>query len=129
MQIKLKILYVFLISIWLINADCNTVPLQIRRSEMIGNYTYKTNDPSAIKSNYMWNHLQLQKNGVYILTLGGPTKKIINITGNWELDVTGGYDDGTSILLGNRDYPIEIKNNHIRILLDPDLYIWWIKEK
>jgi len=67
--------------------------------------------------------LVLQSDGKYDLVEGGTTKAVSEKKGVWRI-VPG---NPPNVLLDHAGYPIEIKRNEVRLLVDLDVGIWWVK--
>jgi hypothetical protein len=70
-------------------------------------------------------HLVLESDGKYDLIEGGTTKAVSEKKGAWRI-VPG---NPPNVLLDHAGYPIEINGNEVRLLVDLDVGIWWIKAK
>jgi hypothetical protein len=70
--------------------------------------------------------LVLQTDGKYDLVQGGSTKPRTETVGAWTL--SGGVN-GPEVLLDHSGYPIQMKRNEVRLLIDTDVGIWYTKAK
>jgi len=113
----------------------------------VGSYTYHSEDPESRARDHNLDHLFLQSDGQYDLVEGGTTKAVLERKGVWRIEpgrplqvlpaparpgapfrwiVPGGPPN---VLLNGVGYPIEIKKNEVRLLIDLDTGIWWVKAK
>jgi len=106
-------------------AGCRGAP--ITRAELVGNYIYKSEDSSSRATDHEWDHLTIQADGKYDLVQGGQTKPKTETVGTWALVSWGGIDNGPSISLGHAGYPIQVKGGQVRLLIDEDTGIWYVK--
>jgi hypothetical protein len=76
------------------------------------------------------NRLLLQSDGTYELTEGGTTKAVLEKKGTWKLVLArDGSGQFPNVLLDNAGYPIQIRKNEIRLLIDEDTGVWWTKSR
>jgi hypothetical protein len=108
-------------------AQCNTTQPPVTREALVGSYTYESKDPESRATDHDLDHLVLQSDGKYDLVQGGPTKPRTETVGSWTL-MAGGAD-GPEVLLDHSGYPIQMKRNEIRLLIDNDVGIWYAKAK
>lgn len=109
-------------------AGCRPHP-PITRETIIGSYIYKSEDPESRQTDHEWDRLTLQADGRYDLVRGGPTKPRTVETGTWRLVSWPKTPNGKLLLLNETSYPIEMKENEVRLLVDLDVGIWWAKVK
>ena len=91
----------------------------------MGSYSYFSKDPESRATDYNLNDLVLQSDGEYDLVEGGTTKAVSEKKGVWRI-VPGKVPN---VLLDHAGYPIEINKNEVRLLVDLDLGIWWVKAR
>jgi len=103
---------------------CNQ-PQRVTPDELVGSYTYVSEDPETQKTDYNLNHLVLQSDGKYDLIEGGTTKAVSEKKGLWRI-VPG---NPPNVLLDHAGYPIEIDTKEVRLLIDLDVGVWWTKAK
>ena len=106
-------------------AGCHRTQPPVTREALVGDYTYVSNDPEGRPTDHNLDHLVLQSNGEYDLVEGGTTKAISDKKGLWKM-VPG---KNPEVVLDRAGYPIEIKKNEVRLLVDLDVGIWWVKSK
>jgi hypothetical protein len=97
----------------------------VTTEELVGNYTYVSNDPANRSSEHNLNRLVLQANGTYDLVQGGTSKAVEQKKGSWSI-VPG---RPPNILLDHAGYPIDITRDEVRLLIDLDTGIWWVKPR
>src|SRR5215469_4535219 len=104
-------------------AACSSRQPPITRDVLVGNYIYKSEDPEGRPSDHDWDRLIIRADGTYDLVEGGPTKPRSEKTGVWNF-----YPGDPPIVdLDHAGYPIEIKRNEVRLLIDLDVGIWYAK--
>lgn len=104
---------------------CRTAHPTLTRETLVGNYTYISQDPEEKMTDHNLDHLVLQSDGKYDLVQGGSTKEVSEKKGLWNF-----YDGNPpEINLDHAGYPVQIKGNEIRLLIDDDLGIWYAKTK
>ena len=104
---------------------CHTTQQPVTRDLLVGSYTYVSEDPERRATDTDMNHLILQSDGTYELAEGGKTKAVSTEKGRWEL-MTG---NPPNVHFGQSGYPVEIKGNEIRLLINLDVGIWWVKTR
>jgi hypothetical protein len=104
-------------------AGCHTTQPPATREALVGSYTYFSKDPASRATDHDLDRLVLQSDGGYDLVEGGTTKAVSAKKGVWRI-VPG---DPPNVLLDHAGYPIEIKRNEVRLLVDLDVGIWWVK--
>jgi hypothetical protein len=106
-------------------AGCHATQPSIAREALVGNYIYKSEDPEAKATDHNLEHLVLKSDGQYDLVQGGSTRPRTEIVGRWSIWDVG--NDGPEVLLDHSGYPIQIKGNEVRLLVDNDVGIWYSK--
>jgi hypothetical protein len=109
-------------------AGCRAQP-PITRADLVGSYAYKSEDPSGRATDHEWDRLTVQADGRYDLVQGGPTKPKTETVGVWTLIRSSSTAHGPELLLDRAGYPIQIKGNQVRLLIDEDTGIWYVKVK
>lgn len=109
-------------------AGCRAQP-PITRAELVGSYAYKSEDPSGRATDHAWDRLTLQSSGKYHLVQGGPTKLKTETVGAWTLDPWSSPAHGPVVVLDHSEYPVQIKGSEVRLLIDEDTGIWYVKVK
>jgi hypothetical protein len=92
---------------------------------LAGSYNYVSKDPESRASDHNLSRLVLQSDGTYDLVEGGTTKPVSEKKGAWRIAL----GDPPNVLLDHAGYPIKIKGNEIRLLIDLDTGIWWVKRR
>jgi hypothetical protein len=123
MIMKLRFLLVLLIAALL--AGCHTTQPPVTTQVVAGNYTFVSKDPESRATDRNLNHLVLQLDGTYDLIEGGATKAVSEKKGTWSI-VPG---KPPNVLLDRAGYPVEIKRNEVRLLIDLDTGVWWVKPR
>jgi hypothetical protein len=95
----------------------------LSRESVVGSYVYKSQDPDGRSTDHELDHLILQADGKYYLVLGGSTKPKTEKVGNWRF--YGG--DSPEIDLDHAGYPVRVKGDEVRLLVDDDVGIWYAK--
>jgi len=114
----------------LVLAGCHTEPQPpITPGVVVGEYVYHSEDlrPLVRASDHEWDHLALRADGEYDLVQGGTTKPKTEMLGQWS--IWNGGSDGPRVLVGERGYPVQIKGDEVRLLIDTDIGIWFAKVK
>jgi hypothetical protein len=104
---------------------CRTTQPLITRGALVGSYIYKSEDPENKPTDHEWDHLTLQADGHYDLVQGGPTKPKSEKTGIWQF--YGG--DPSEVMLDHAGYPVRVKRDEVRLMIDDDVGIWYAKAK
>jgi hypothetical protein len=105
-------------------ACCPERPIPSDTGAYVGVYAYKSMDKSVDKAtDHELDHLALNADGRYTLVQGGSTKARSETTGTWAF-VAGAPPN---IELDHHGYPIELKDGHIRLLINNDLGEWYAK--
>jgi hypothetical protein len=74
--------------------------------------------------------LVLRSDGTYDLVEGGTTKAVSHKKGLWTIaPEMPGNPPSDAVVLDHAGYLIEIKKNEVRLLVDLDVGIWWVKAK
>lgn len=92
---------------------------------LAGNYTFISEDPESRATDCNLNHLVLQLDGTYDLVEGGTTKAVSEKRGVWKI-IPG---NPPNVLLDHAGYPVAIKRNEVRLLVDLDTGVWWVKSR
>lgn len=95
------------------------------RQAVVGSYVYHSQDPATRASDHEWDRLTLQADGKFDLVQGGPTKAKSEKTGVWTF--TGG--DPAEVMLDHAGYPALVKGGEVRLMIDYDTGIWYVKAK
>lgn len=108
-------------------AGCRTdQPVPSDQGSFVGGYVYKSLDTSVDKAtDHTLDRLILEADGKYILVQGGSTKARSEKVGVWRL-VAG---DPPNVELDHAGYPIRMKGDEIRLLINDDLGEWYAKAK
>lgn len=147
MTMKLRFRLVLLLLACYALAGCHTTRPPVTREVLVGSYTYVSKDPENRVTDHNLDHLVLQADGRYDLVEGGTTKAVSEKKGVWRIEpgrplhvlpaparpgvpsrwiVPG---NPPNVLLDGAGYPIEIKRNEVRLLVDLDVGIWWVKPR
>ncbi len=105
-------------------AGCSE-PTHPTREILAGRYIYKSEDPAAKPSDHNFDLLTLRADGTYDFVQGGTTKSRTETVGSWKIWDGGGQ--GPQLLLGRSSYPVRIKGDEVRLLVDNDVGIWLAK--
>ncbi len=94
----------------------------------------KSEDPADKPSDHGFDHLKLQTDGKYEIVQGGSSKPRSENAGSWHFigrDSSGMLFRGNSAEVDsdNSGYPVTVKGNEIRLMIDYDTGIWREKEK
>ena len=106
-------------------AACHTTQPPVTEKVLVGSYAYVSKDPASRATDHNLDRLVLQSDGKYDLVEGGTTKAVSEKKGVWRI-VPG---NPPNVLLDHAGYPIEIKRNEVRLLVDLDTGVWWVKPK
>jgi hypothetical protein len=104
---------------------CHTTQPPVSQKLLAGSYTFVSKDPESRSTDHNLNHLVLQSDGTYDLIEGGTTKAVSEKKGAWGV-VSG---NPPNVFLDHAGYPIEIHGTEIRLLIDLDTGIWWVKPR
>ncbi|MFY9646016.1 MAG: hypothetical protein WAK29_12600 [Terriglobales bacterium] len=122
---KLRFVLVLLMAALSVLAGCHTTQPPVTTQVVVGNYTFVSKDPESRATDHNLNHLVLQSDGTYDLVEGGATKAVSEKKGTWSI-VPG---KPPNVLLDHAGYPVEIKQNEVRLLIDLDTGVWWVKPR
>jgi len=106
---------------------CQTSQPPVTRDALIGSNVYKSKDPEGKATDHNLDCLVLQPDGKYDLIQGGSTKPARETIGIWT--IREGGNDGPTVLLDHAGYPVRAKRNEIKLLIDDDVGIWYVKAK
>jgi hypothetical protein len=109
-------------------AGCHKTQPPITREDLAGSYTYVSEDPESRASDHNLNHLILLPEGTYDLVEGGTTKAVSEKKGVWWIR-PGTPSDHFDVALDNSGYPVEMKRHEVRLLIDLDTGVWWVKPR
>ena len=123
MQMKLRFGLAMLVFCLLVG--CHTAQSPVTQEALVGSYAYVSQDPASRATDHNLDHLVLQPDGKYDLVEGGTTKAVSEKKGVWTI-VPG---NPPNVLLDHAGFPIEIKQDEVRLLVDLDVGIWWTKAK
>ena len=107
---------------------CHTTQPPVTREDLVGGYCYISKDPEGRATDYNLNHLVLQSDGTYDLVEGGTTKAVSEKKGVWTIE-HGSPSNVVDVVLDHAGYPIEINRNEVRLLIDLDIGVWWVKPR
>jgi len=108
-------------------AGCRTSQPSVARDALIGSYVYRSEDPEGRATDHDLDHLVLRPDGKYDLIQGGSTKPSRETVGVWT--IRQGANDGPTVLLDHAGYPVRASGNEIKLLIDDDVGIWYVKAK
>jgi hypothetical protein len=109
-------------------AGCHKTQPPITREALVGSYTYVSEDPESRATDYNLSHLILRSDGTYDLVEGGTTKAVSERRGFWRIE-PGSPSNVVDVVLDHAGYPIESTKTEVRLLIDLDTGIWWVKAK
>jgi hypothetical protein len=104
---------------------CHTARPPVVAEVLVGRYSFVSEDPESRPTDHNLNRLDLQSDGTYDLVEGGTTKPALEKKGVWRI-VPG---NPPTLLLDRAGYPVEIKGDEVRLLVDLDTGIWWAKNR
>ena len=107
---------------------CHKTQMPVTRDVLVGNYSYVSRNPSNRPTDYDLSRLTLQSNGQYDLFEGGTTRAVSEMNGVWRIE-PGTPSDHVDVVLDHSGYPVEVKKNEIRLLIDLDTGVWWAKSR
>jgi len=107
-------------------AGCSLNQQPVTRDLVVGTYVYKSEDPEDRPTDHNLDRLTLESDGKYDFVQGGSTKSKVETKGSWSL-WTG--RDAVHVIVGQSGYPVEVKGNEVRLLIDNDTGIWLQKVK
>lgn len=105
---------------------CHRESSSITTATLTGEYRYVSKDPAYQPTEHSLDRLSLKPTGDYELMLGGSTKPATKVVGRWSIWTNGG--NGPRVLLDKSGYPIQVKKDGVRLLVDSDVGDWWEKE-
>ena len=108
-------------------AGCRSAQPPVTKELLVGSYFYKSQDPEGKQTDHEWERLSLNTDGRYQLVQGGPTKPMSEVIGVWTITSEGAREP--EVLLDHAGYPVEITGSEIRLLIDLDLGIWYVKAR
>jgi hypothetical protein len=112
-----------------------TQPPAISRKRVVGSYRYRSEDPDERPSDHDWDQLTLSADGRYDHVHGGPTRAKSEKRGYWSFR-PGKPERGiwyfiegepAQVLLDDQEYPIRVTHGEVRLLIDNDTGIWYVK--
>ena len=109
-------------------AGCHGTQPPVTRKALVGSYTYVSKDPASNPADHNLDHLALRADGTYDLVEGGTTKAVSEKKGTWRIE-PGSPSGVVNVVLDHAGYPIQIKGHEVRLLIDLDTGIWWVKTK
>jgi hypothetical protein len=124
---RLRFRLVMLMLACCVLAGCHSQP-PVTREALVGSYTYVSEDPASKATDHNLDHLVLRADGTYDLIEGGATKAVSEKKGMWRIE-PGAPSGVVDVVLGHAGYPVEIKRHEVRLLIDLDTGIWWVKAK
>jgi hypothetical protein len=98
----------------------------LTREALVGNYKYVSEDPATKASDHDLDRLVLSADGTYDLMEGGATRPVSEKRGFWRIQL-GTPSDHTDVVLDSAGFPVEISKNEIRLVVDQDTGVWWLK--
>jgi hypothetical protein len=125
MIMKRRFLLVLLMAAICVLAGCHTTQPPVTTQVVAGNYAFVSKDPESRSTDHNLNHLVLQSDGTYDLVEGGATKAVSEKKGTWSI-VPG---KPPNVVLDHAGYPVEIRRNEVRLLIDLDTGVWWVKPR
>ncbi|HEY8670806.1 MAG TPA: hypothetical protein VIL63_08205 [Terriglobales bacterium] len=125
---KLRFVSIMLVMPACALVGCHTKQPPVTPGLVTGNYTFVSKDPESRATDHNLNHLVLQSDGTYDLVEGGTTKAVSEKKGVWRIG-PGTPSDHVDVVLDDSGYPVEIKKNEIRLLIDLDTGVWWSKPR
>jgi hypothetical protein len=106
-------------------AGCHTAQPPVTREALVGSYIYVSKDPASRPTDHNLDYLVLQSDGGYDLVEGGTTKAVSDKKGVWRIEP----GNPPNVVLDHAGYPMKIQGNEVRLLVDLDVGIWWLKAK
>lgn len=107
---------------------CHTTQPTVTPHDVAGDYTFVSKDPESRLTDHNLNHLVLQSNGAYDIVEGGTTKAVSERRGVWRIE-PGTPPDHVNVLLDHSGYPVEMRRHEVRLLIDLDTGVWWVKPR
>lgn len=124
---KLRLLLIFM-TIAFVLVGCHSTQPPVTPQDVAGNYTFVSKDPESRATDHNLNHLVLQPDGTYDLVEGGTTKVASEKKGVWRIE-PGTPPGHVNVVLDHSGYPIELKRHEVRLLVDLDTGVWWVKPR
>jgi hypothetical protein len=103
---------------------CHTTQPPITKELLAGKYAFVSKDAESRATDHNLSHLVLQSDGTYDLVEGGSTKPVSEKRGIWRIE-PGSPSGVVNVVLDHAGYPVEIKKNEVRLLIDLDTGAWW----
>jgi hypothetical protein len=124
-MIKLRFASAVIFAFELALVGCHSKRPPITYNSVVGMYVYNSNDPENRPTDHEWDRLTLSLDGKYDLVKGGPTKTKSDTTGRWY------FRDGDppEVDLDHAGFPVRVKRGEIRLLIDDDVGIWYVKSR
>jgi hypothetical protein len=107
-------------------AGCSLKEQIVPRDVIVGTYIYKSEDPDDRATDHNLDRLVIGRDGKYDFVQGGSTKPTVETSGAWSL-WTG--RDAVHVILNHSGYPVEVRGNEVRLLIDNDTGTWLQKLK
>lgn len=126
-MMKLRFILI-LMTIACVLVGCRTAQPPVTPQDVAGNYTFVSKDPESRPTDHNLNHLVLQSDGRYDLVEGGTTKALSEKKGVWRIE-PGTPPDHVNVVLDHSGYPVEMKRHEVRLLVDLDTGVWWVKPR
>lgn len=110
---------------------CHTAQPPATQQLLTGNYSFVSEDPESRARDHNLNHLVLKSDGTYDLIEGGTIRATSEKKGVWRIEPgwMNGSGQPPNVVLDHSGYPIEITRSEIRLLIDLDTGIWWVKPR
>jgi hypothetical protein len=128
LTMKLPLGLVMLVTVACALVACHTTQPPVTTEILAGNYTFVSKDPESRATDHSLDRLVLRSDGTYDLVEGGTTKVVLEKKGVWRIE-PGSPSNVVNVVLDHAGYPIEIKKNEIRLLIDLDTGVWWVKPR
>jgi len=97
----------------------------VTRETLVGDYVYNSQASEEKMTGHNLDHLVLQADGTYDLVQGGSNGPMSEKKGQWSFHA----GESSEVVLDHAGYPVQIKGNEIRLLINDDLGIWYAKTK
>ena len=122
-MLKLRFVSAVIYGFGLALAGCHSKQPPITYSSLFGTYVYNSQDPENRSTDHEWDRLTLFPDGKYDLVRGGPTQGKSEKTGRWH------FHDGdpAEVDLDQAGFPVRVERGEIRLLIDDDVGIWYVK--
>jgi len=128
MTTNLKFRLVILILVGCTLPGCRARQPPVTRESLVGSYSYVSEDPESRATDHDLSHLVLRSDGTYDLVEGGATKAVSEKKGVWRVE-PGTPPDHVDVVLDRSGYPVEIRRNEVRLLIDLDTGVRWVKRR